>query len=91
MTTQVKASHILVKTLQEAQTIKASLNSGIPFAQIAANVSQCPSKQNGGDLGYFTRGQMVKPFEDAAFALNVNEISNPVQTQFGFHIIKRTA
>ncbi len=89
--TQVKASHILVKTLQEAKVVRANLESGTAFELLAANMSSCPSKRNGGDLGFFTRGKMVKPFEDAAFALNVNQISNPVQTQFGYHIIKRTA
>ena len=91
MTQAIKASHILVKTLEEAKVVRANLESGSSFSALAAHFSTCPSKQNGGDLGFFTRGKMVKPFEDAAFALNVNQISNIVETQFGFHIIKRTA
>ena len=90
MTTQVRASHILVKTEEEALKLKEEIENGKSFAQIAKEVSLCPSGQNGGDLGYFTKGQMVKPFEDAAFSMKTGEISNPVQTQFGYHLIQLT-
>ena len=87
---QVKASHILVPTLTEAQAIHNKVSAGESFAELARANSTCPSGQNGGDLGMFQRGQMVKPFEDAAFGLQVGELSQPVQTQFGFHLIQRT-
>ena len=87
----VTASHILVPTLNEAVTLKAKIDLGESFARLAAVHSQCPSKANGGNLGPFGRGQMVKPFEDAAFNLPVGSVSEPVQTQFGYHLIHRTA
>lgn len=88
--TVVKASHILVPTEKEAQTIKTMLDEGEDFAVLARQYSQCPSKASGGDLGYFKRGQMVKEFENVAFSLPVGKVSEPVQTQFGWHIIKVT-
>lgn len=87
-TTTVKASHILVDTKQEADLIKSKINNGESFETLAKKYSKCPSGQNGGDLGYFERGQMVKPFEDAAFSLPVGKVSDPVKTQFGWHLIK---
>lgn len=91
MTNQVKASHILVKTEDEAKKLLEEINAGKAFADAAAEVSLCPSGANGGDLGYFERGMMVKPFEDAAFALEkIGQISEPVQTQFGWHLIQLT-
>ncbi|MDE6139310.1 MAG: peptidyl-prolyl cis-trans isomerase [Candidatus Gastranaerophilales bacterium] len=90
MTTEVRASHILVKTEQEAQELYNEIQNGASFAQIAQEKSLCPSGQNGGDLGFFGKGMMVKPFEDAAFELEVGEISQPVQTQFGWHLIELT-
>ena len=86
----VKASHILVETDQEAFKLLEQLNEGSDFGGLAMTHSKCPSGSNGGDLGTFGRGQMVKPFEDAAFALDIDKISQPVQTQFGWHIIQRT-
>ena len=71
-----------------AQRIQARANFGEDFANLAETFSDCPSKSQGGDLGFFGRGMMVKPFEDAAFALDINEISQIVETDFGFHIIK---
>jgi peptidyl-prolyl cis-trans isomerase C len=88
---QVRASHILVQTLAEAVNLKEQISSGADFAQIARQHSKCPSGQSGGDLGMFGRGMMVKPFEDAAFGANVGTVTDPVQTQFGYHLIKRTA
>lgn len=90
MTTFVKASHILVKTEDEAKKLKDEIIKGKDFAQTAKEVSLCPSGQNGGDLGYFTKGQMVKEFEDAAFSMEIGQISNPIKTQFGYHLIYLT-
>ena len=87
---QVRASHILVKTRAEAIQIKKDIDNGGDFAYYAKTYSLCPSGQNGGDLGYFSRGQMVQPFEDTAFELPVGEVSDPVGTEFGWHLIKVT-
>lgn len=86
--TRVRAKHILVKTKAEAVKIKADIDEGGSFEYYAKVYSECPSGQNGGDLGYFGRGQMVKPFEDAAFNGEVGKVSDPVKTQFGWHLIK---
>jgi len=86
---QVNARHILVETFEEIQKIKSQLDEGSLFTQLAKSHSKCPSGANGGDLGPFGRGQMVKPFEDAAFALEIGKVSEPVQTQFGYHLIQR--
>lgn len=88
---QVKASHILVNTQAEAIALQKKLATGTSFEQLAKQYSKCPSGANGGDLGFFGKGQMVKPFEDAAFSLPVGSVSAPVQTEFGFHLIKVTA
>jgi peptidyl-prolyl cis-trans isomerase C len=87
---EVRARHILVATEEDAKAIQAELAAGKPFEQLATEKSTDPSgAQNGGDLGFFSRGMMVKPFEDAAFALaEPGEVSEPVQSQFGWHIIK---
>ncbi|HVY50766.1 MAG TPA: peptidylprolyl isomerase [Devosia sp.] len=86
---EVHARHILVSTEDDAKAIKAQLDGGADFAALAKEKSIEPgAKDSGGDLGYFTQDKMVKPFADAAFALKVNEISQPVQTQFGWHIIQ---
>jgi len=84
----VKASHILVNTKEQADLIKTKIDNGECYEALAKKYSKCPSKEVGGDLGYFEKGQMVKEFENAAFALPVGQVSNPVKTQFGWHIIK---
>ena len=84
---EIHARHILVSTEAEAKEVKERLMKGEDFATVAKEKSKDPSAE-GGDLGFFGRGQMLKPFEDAAFALKEGEISDPVQTQFGWHIIK---
>ncbi len=89
MSVKVHCCHILVKTLTEANTAKARLDKGEKFADVAKQVSLCPSGKKGGDLGTFTRGKMVKEFEKAAFELQKGQVSGPVKTQFGYHIIKR--
>lgn len=86
----VKASHILVDSEEKANEILEDITDGLSFEEAAAKFSSCPSKQAGGALGEFGRGQMVQEFEDVAFAMQVGEISGPVKTQFGYHIIKLT-
>lgn len=86
--TEVRAAHILVETKQQAEGLKRRIEGGESFSEMAKKFSKCPSKQRGGDLGYFGRGQMVEEFEEASFNLPVNSISEPVQTDFGWHIIK---
>ncbi len=87
--TQVRAEHILVQTQEEAKNIKADIENGkISFEDAAKEYSKCPSKANGGDLGYFGRGMMVKEFENASFDGEKGKVSDPVQTQFGWHLIK---
>lgn len=88
---QIRASHILVKTEEEAKKILDKLKKGGDFAKIAKSASIDPgSAKNGGDLGFFARGQMLPEFENVAFNLKVGEISEPVKTQYGYHIIKVT-
>lgn len=86
----VRASHILVEDLEKAQEIYNKIANGADFSLEAKENSTCPSKNKGGDLGNFSRGQMVKEFEDAAFSMNVGDISKPIKTEFGYHIIKLT-
>lgn len=90
MVKEIRASHILVKSEEKAKEILEELNNGADFAELARKQSICPSSKKGGDLGYFTRGKMVKPFENAAFSLKKGEIGGPVKTEFGYHIIKVT-
>ncbi|OGD15176.1 hypothetical protein A2V47_00110 [Candidatus Atribacteria bacterium RBG_19FT_COMBO_35_14] len=86
---QVHARHILVKTEEEANTLLLQIKEGLAdFSELAKEKSTDSSAPSGGDLGFFTRGRMVKEFEDAAFSLEPGEISDVVQTQFGYHIIK---
>jgi parvulin-like peptidyl-prolyl isomerase len=89
MPTKVHCAHILVKTEREAQEVMARLQQGEKFANVAKDVSLCPSKKRGGDLGTFSRGQMVKEFEAAAFALQKGQLSPIVKTKYGYHLIKR--
>ena len=89
MSNKVHCAHILVKTEKEVNTILGLLKKGDKFSAIAKDISLCPSKKRGGDLGTFGRGQMVKEFENAAFALDKGQISGIVKTQFGYHIIRR--
>ena len=97
---QVQASHILIKVetkfdesqkaevLKKIETIQQRLQEGGDFAALAKEYSECPSSEKGGDLGYFRRGQMVKPFEEAAFALEPGKVSGIIETKFGYHLIK---
>ncbi|MCK4717117.1 MAG: peptidyl-prolyl cis-trans isomerase [Thermoplasmata archaeon] len=87
---RVKASHILVDNEKKANEIYEKIMGGTDFAKMAKLHSSCPSKRNGGDLGLFGKGQMVREFEGAAFSMQVGEVSKPIKTQFGWHIIKVT-
>ncbi len=88
MPTEVHASHILVKSEDQAILLKAKIDGGESFEDLAKQNSECPSGANGGDLGWFGRGMMVAPFEKACFTMDDGEVSEPVQTQFGWHLIK---
>lgn len=88
---KIQAAHILVSYEYEARDILKKIEAGEEFENLAKDFSICPSASNGGKLGEFSRGKMVPSFEKAAFALNPNEVSDIVRTQFGFHIIKRLA
>ena len=89
---KIKCSHILVKKHGEAITILERLESGEKFGRLAREASlDTGSAKRDGNLGYFARGKMVKPFEEIAFTLTLGETSAPVKTEYGYHIIKRTA
>ncbi|MCV0424522.1 MAG: peptidylprolyl isomerase [Roseibium sp.] len=86
---EINARHILVKDKAEAEALVKELDEGADFAELAREKSTGPSGPNGGDLGYFSKGQMVKPFEDAVYALEPGSYTKePVETQFGWHVIK---
>jgi peptidyl-prolyl cis-trans isomerase C len=84
------AKHILVDQEFEAQDLIKKLDDGKTFEELAKDFSKCPSGKDGGDLGSFGKGMMVKPFEAAVIELEVGKVSPPVQTQFGYHLILRT-
>jgi parvulin-like peptidyl-prolyl isomerase len=90
MSTKIKASHILVEKQSQALKVAEELKAGASFSDLARKHSTCPSGKRGGDLGQFGRGKMVKEFEQVAFGLKPGQVSEPVKTQFGYHIIKRT-
>lgn len=105
MSGQVRASHILLmykgsmrsmadrskdEALATVTRLKQEVEAGSDFAELAKRHSDCPSGQDGGDLGYFGRGQMVPEFEDAAFKLQPGQVSEVIETAFGYHIIQRT-
>lgn len=86
---KIKASHILVDKLSLAQEIYDDLQAGENFEKLARQYSTCPSKNRGGNLGEFPKGQMVSEFWNACTKLQIGQISQPVKSQFGYHIIKR--
>jgi peptidyl-prolyl cis-trans isomerase C len=86
--TEYNASHILVETEEEAAELKAALDTGADFAELAKEKSTGPSGPSGGELGWFTAGMMVKPFEDAVMSMEAGTVSDPVETQFGWHVIR---
>jgi len=87
----IRASHILVKEEGTAKKLLYELQAGANFAMLAKKHSLCPSAEQGGDLGFFEKGQMVKAFEDAAFSAPIGVAVGPVKTEFGYHIILVTA
>ena len=97
MTDQIRASHILRSAdengkedaLKQIEDVKAEIEAGTDFAEMAIAHSDCPTGSRGGDLGAFGKGAMVREFENAAFALEVGEVSGPVETGFGYHLIQR--
>jgi len=87
---EVQASHILVDDEETANKVKKLLDDGGDFAALAKEYSKDGSAQSGGDLGYFTKGEMVQEFEDAAFSMEIGQVSEPVKSEYGYHIIKVT-
>ncbi|MFH1729327.1 MAG: peptidylprolyl isomerase [Pseudomonadota bacterium] len=88
MYNEVNACHVLVKTKEEAEQLKTDVDSGKSFEDIAKENSLCPSGKEGGSLGWFGKGAMVKEFEDMAWNMQKGDTSEPFQTQFGWHLIK---
>ena len=90
MSNKIKCSHILVAKQSEAFAILERIKAGEKFGKLAKELStDTGSAKKDGNLGYFTKGMMVKPFEEVAFRLQIGEISDPVKSEFGYHIIKR--
>jgi len=86
-TKKVQARHILVGSKEKAEELKAKIDEGEDFSTLAEQFSECPSKKRGGDLGWFGKGSMVRPFEVAAFTAEEGDIVGPVKTEFGWHLI----
>ena len=85
------ARHILVSDEQACLDLKEQILSGLDFAQAALEHSDCPSGQQGGELGEFGPGQMVKEFDEVVFSADLNEVQGPVKTQFGYHLLEITS
>lgn len=85
------ARHILVSTEDECESLKQQILDGADFADIAKQYSQCPSGAQGGDLGEFGRGEMVREFDDVVFTGELNTVHGPVRTQFGYHLLEITS
>jgi peptidyl-prolyl cis-trans isomerase C len=88
---QASARHILVSTEEKCNELKAAIEGGADFAQVAKDNSSCPSSRDGGELGTFGPGQMVKEFDEVVFSAPVNEVQGPVKTQFGYHLVEVTS
>lgn len=86
---EIHCRHILVEQEYEAQDLTKKIAAGEKFEDLARKFSRCPSAKQGGDLGKFGRGRMVESFEEAAFALQPGQVSGPVRTRFGYHLIQR--
>ncbi len=85
------ARHILVETQEQCEELKQQIENGADFAELAAEHSQCPSGSDGGNLGEFSPGQMVKEFDDVVFSAEVGVVQGPVKTQFGYHLVEVTS
>ena len=88
---EASARHILVEDEQQCENLKQEIIGGADFADIAKQHSKCPSGQQGGDLGTFGPGRMVKEFDEVVFSAAVGEVQGPVKTQFGFHLLEVTS
>lgn len=88
---QATARHILVSTEEKCQELKTAIENGADFAQVAKDNSSCPSNRDGGNLGSFGPGQMVKEFDEVVFSAPVNVVQGPVKTQFGYHLVEVTS
>ena len=85
------ARHILVETQDECEDIRKQIETGADFAELARQHSKCPSGQQGGELGEFSPGEMVKEFDDVVFSSDPGRVHGPIETQFGFHLIEVTS
>lgn len=88
---KASARHILVETQEACEKLKAEIENGGDFASAAKKHSKCPSGQRGGDLGTFSKGQMVREFDEVVFTKEVGKVHGPVKTQFGYHLIEITS
>ncbi|MFA5419585.1 MAG: peptidylprolyl isomerase [Bacteroidales bacterium] len=88
---KASARHILVSTEEKCLELKSQIENGSDFAEIAKKYSSCPSGRNGGDLGSFSPGMMVKEFDQVVFSAPVNTVQGPVKTQFGYHLVEVTS
>lgn len=88
---QASARHILVSSEEECTRLKTEIENGADFAQVAKENSSCPSSRDGGNLGTFGPGQMVKEFDEVVFSAPVNVVQGPVKTQFGYHLVEVTS
>lgn len=88
---RASARHILVDSEQQAEQLKTQIEGGEDFAALAKQHSSCPSGKNGGELGEFGPGQMVKEFDQVVFSAEINKVQGPVQTQFGYHLLEVTS
>ena len=88
---QASARHILVSTEEQCKELKTSIENGADFAQVAKEHSSCPSSRDGGNLGTFGPGQMVREFDEVVFSAPVNVVQGPVKTQFGYHLVEVTS
>ena len=84
------ARHILVETQEQCEDLKTQIEGGADFAEMARQHSKCPSGRQGGELGSFSPGQMVKEFDEVVFSAEVGKVQGPVQTQFGYHLVEVT-
>lgn len=86
-----RARHILVETETQCESLKQAIQAGADFAEVAKQHSLCPSGAQGGDLGEFGRGQMVREFDEVVFSGELNTVHGPIKTQFGYHLLKITS
>ncbi len=88
---KARARHILVPTKETCENLKSQIEGGADFAQLAKEHSQCPSGKEGGDLGEFGPGQMVKEFDEVVFSSELGKVQGPIKTQFGYHLVEVTS